>query len=73
MSIQASQKEDDQLHTETIHELSERFHVDEATIREIYENKLAELRYQATITSFLPVLIERYVKSQLQYTGELAH
>lgn len=68
MSIQAKREEDYQLHSDTIHALSERYHVDESTIREIYENKLAELRFQATITSFLPVLIERHVKSQLHFT-----
>lgn len=69
MSIQAKYNDDNQLHSDTIHALSERYHVDESTIREIYESKLAELRFQATVTSFLPVLIERYVKSQLQFTG----
>jgi len=71
MSIQAKNEDDPQLHSETIHALSERYHVDESTIREIYENKLAELRYQATITSFLPVLIERHVKNQLQFPDDV--
>jgi len=71
MSIQAKNEDDPQLHSETIHALSERYHVDESTIREIYENKLAELRYQATITSFLPVLIERHVKKQLQFPDDV--
>ncbi len=65
MSIQANDGEDRQLHSDTIHALSERYQVDESTIRELYENKLEELRFQATITSFLPVLIERYVKNRL--------
>lgn len=65
MGVQTNHEEDKQLHSDTIQALSQRYHVDESRIREIYENKLAELRFSATITSFLPVLIERHVKSQL--------
>jgi len=65
MSIQTDKGEDPQLHSDTIHALSERYQVDESTIRELYENKLEELRFHATITSFLPVLIERHVKNRL--------
>jgi hypothetical protein len=70
MSHQFHNGEDRELHSDTIHALSERYHVDESTIREIYESKLQELRYHATITSFLPVLIERHVKNMLHYTHE---
>jgi len=67
MSIQSKNGDERQLHTETIHALSERYHVDESTIRELYENKLSELRFQATITSFLPVLIERHVRNKILF------
>lgn len=70
MSIQSNNGDDRQLHSDVIHALSERYHVDESTIREIYENKLEELKFSATITSFLPVLIERYVKNRLQFTHD---
>lgn len=66
MSIQSNTGEDREPHSDTIHALSERYHVDESTIREMYENKLEELSFRATITSFLPVLIERHVKNVLQ-------
>lgn len=70
MSIQTNNGDDRQLHSDTIHALSERYHVDESTIREMYESKLEELRFQATITSFLPVLIERHVKNLLQVSPD---
>jgi hypothetical protein len=70
MSNQFHNGEDRELHSDAIHALSERYHVDESTIREMYESKLEELRYHATITSFLPVLIERHVKNLLQYTPD---
>lgn len=71
MSIQSSEGEDNhQLSSDTIHALSERYHVDESTIRELYENKLEELSFHATITSFLPVLIERHLRESLQYTDD---
>lgn len=65
MSIQSNDAEDRRLHADTIHALSERYHVDESTVRDMYESKLDELRFHATITSFLPVLIERHVKNKL--------
>ena len=68
MSIQTDKSidnTDNQLHSDTIHSLSERYQVDESVIREIYESKLEELSFDATITSFLPVLIERHVKDRL--------
>lgn len=66
MSIQSGDgDENHQLHSDMIHALSERYHVDESTIRELYESKLEELSFQATITSFLPVLIERHLKDSL--------
>jgi len=70
MSIQSKNGDERQLHTETIHALSERYHVDESTIRELYENKLMELRFQATITSFLPVLIERHVRNKILFSHD---
>lgn len=71
MSSQFHTGEDRQLHSDAIHALSERYHVDESTIREMYESKLEELRFHATITSFLPVLIERHVKNILHYTHDI--
>lgn len=71
MSIQSKGGEDNhQLDYETIHALSERYHVDESTIRELYESKLEELSFHATITSFLPVLIERHLRDSLQYADD---
>lgn len=71
MSIQSNDSEENlQLHPEMIHALSERYHVDESTIRELYESKLEELRFHATITSFLPVLIERHLRESLQYSDD---
>ena len=55
MSIQLDNGTDRQHLSEMIHALSERYHVDESTIREIYESKLEELSFNASITSFLPV------------------
>ena len=66
MSIQLDNGIDNQFHADTIHTLSERYQVDESAIREMYESKLEELSFHATITSFLPVLIERHVKNVLQ-------
>jgi hypothetical protein len=65
MSTHFHEGEDRELHAELIHSLSERYHVDESTIRELYKSKLEELSFRATITSFLPVLIERHVKDKL--------
>lgn len=65
MSIQSNDGEERQVHADTIHALSERYRVDESTIRDMYKNKLEELSFHATITSFLPVLIERHVKNRL--------
>lgn len=70
MSIQLDNGTDRQHLSEMIHALSERYHVDESTIREIYESKLEELSFNASITSFLPVLIERHVKNKLQVTND---
>ena len=70
MSIQLDNGTDRQHLSEMIHALSERYHVDESTIREIYESKLEELSFNATIKSFLPVLIERHVKNQLLYAHD---
>ena len=70
MSIQFDSGTDPQLPSEMIHALSERYHVDESMIRELYENKRDELSFNASITSFLPVLIERYVKNRLQVTHD---
>jgi hypothetical protein len=70
MSIQFDNDENRQDHAEMIHALSERYHVDESTIRELYESKLAELRFNASITAFLPVLIERYVKTRIHITRD---
>lgn len=67
MSIQSDKEVNKQLHTDTIHSLSERYHIDESEIREMYESKLEELSNNATITSFLPVLIERHVKNILLF------
>ena len=70
MSIQLDNGENNQHLSEMIHALSERYHVDESTIREIYESKLEELSFNASITSFLPVLIKRHVKNKLQDTHD---
>lgn len=70
MNIQPAAEDDQQLHSGVIHSLSERYHVDESEIRKMYESKLEELSFNATITSFLPVLIERHVKSILQLSPE---
>jgi hypothetical protein len=70
MPIQLDNNADHQLHFDAIHALSERYHVDESKIREMYESKLEELSFNATITSFLPVLIERHVKNILLYTTD---
>lgn len=70
MTIHFDNNVDDQLHSDAIHSLSVRYQVDESAIREIYESKLEELKFNATITSFLPVLIERHVKNKLQFTQD---
>lgn len=67
MNVQAANGVKDQLHAYAIHSISERYHVDESAIRELYERRLKELSVNATITSFLPVLVERYVKTRLVF------
>ena len=66
MSIQSDNEVNKQLHIDTIHSISERYHVEESAIREMYESKLEELSSKATITSYLPILIERHVKDSLR-------
>lgn len=69
MSIQSDNNSADRVDpSETIHALSERYHVDESTVRKMYESKFEELSFHATITSFLPVLIERHVKDLLEFS-----
>lgn len=67
MSMQKENGIDHQLHSDTIRSISERYNVDESTIRAMYESRLEELSFNATITSFLPVLIEHYVKTKLHF------
>lgn len=68
MSIQSDNSADRVDPSEAIHALSERYHVDESTVRKMYERKWEELSFHATITAFLPVLIERHVKDLLEYS-----
>jgi len=70
MTIQLHNDAEHQLHFDAIHALSKRYQVDESEIRKLYESKLEELSFNATIKSFLPVLIERHVKNQLLYAHD---
>jgi hypothetical protein len=68
MAIQLDNYEDHQLQYNSIHALADLYHVDESRLRKLYESKMKELSGGAKITSFLPVLAERYIKDILRVT-----
>lgn len=78
MAIQYDNEEEQKLHFSAIHALADHYHIDESTIREIYESKLEELKYSARVKSYLSVLAERHVKnflheSRLASSGTAQH
>ena len=72
MAIQYATDEEQRLHSNIIYSLADQYHLDEATIRDIYEDKLESLMDGARVKTYLPVLVARYVKnflSQAQSAG----
>lgn len=65
MTIQYSTDEEQRLHSSIIYSLADQYKIDEEMIRDIYENKLESLMDGARVKTYLPVLVTRYVKSQL--------
>ena len=65
MAIQYDSDEERKLHFSAIHTIADRYHIDESTIREIYESELEKLKYNARVKSYLSVLAERHVKNIL--------
>jgi len=65
MAIQYDNDQERKLHFNVIHSLADQYHLDESTIREIYESKLEKLMYGARIKIYLSVLAMRHVKTIL--------
>ena len=65
MTIQYATEEEQRLHSNIIFSLADQYKLDEEMIRDIYENKLESLMDGASVKTYLPVLVTRYVKSLL--------
>ena len=65
MAVSYDTDEERRLHLSVIHALADRYRLDEATIREIYEAKLEDLMGGARIRTYLSVLTERRVREHL--------
>jgi Protein of unknown function (DUF3562) len=65
MTIQYETEEERTLHSGVIIALASHYHLEESSVREIYEAKLEELKHNARIITYLPVLVERHVKNYI--------
>lgn len=65
MAIQYASDEERKLHANVIDSLADQYHLDEATIRELYESRLESLMDVARVRTYLPVLVARYVRNFL--------
>ena len=65
MAIQYDNDEERKQHFSAIYALADHYHIDESTIRELYESELEKLKYSARVKNFLSVLAERQVKNFL--------
>jgi hypothetical protein len=71
MAIQYDTDQERKLHFNVIHALADQYHLDESTIREIYESKLEKLMYSARVKTYLSVLAIRYVKTFLHESRQV--
>lgn len=61
--------EEEKLHLSAVHFLASRYHLEESTIREIYEKELEKIKDGARIKTYLSVLTVHQVNDFLHQTN----